>query len=278
MRTKLRIIKVILAIVLGVVFLPTNGLFGADCNGYDGLDTDDVVYLITYFYSGGDPPPDPIACDCDGYPGVTIAEIPHIAGALFQGCSLYPAVGPDMLVPSDVRVWPIGKPDGVNVFSARIFIRTAVDIDELAIPFSYAAEPGQSDLICTSVDFTGSVANPDVVALIRDDQKMFILLNADGIPDAVSAGSEGLLCTAHFGLAGPAGDPVTLKPTFNDRFSPLLVMKQCFDGVVGERIFYPAFMPPPIGDCNCDDIVDIDDAVWLISYIFQNGPEPYDCY
>jgi len=36
----------------------------------------------------------------------------------------------------------------------------------------------------------------------------------------------------------------------------------------------PAPTPLPAGDANCDGIVDIADAVYLINYLFIDGPPP----
>ncbi len=216
--------------------------------------------------------------DCDGYPGVNLGDMAQLVCKIFMGCDLYPATGRDMLMPSNVRMWVIGHPDGANVSSASVYIETPIEINQIAIPYSYAAAPGQSDLTCTSVDFTESVANPHVGALIQDDDKLFVITSC-GLPDpAIDANSNGLLRTAHFGLAGVAGTPVTVTPTSTNRYSALLIATQCYDGTDGERVFYPAFMPPPIGDCNCDRAIDIDDVVWLVEYTFADGPEPYDCY
>ena len=263
-----------IAVVLILIALCPVATAQVDCNGVNGLDTDDVVYLISYFFNDGPPPPDMAACDCDGYAGVNFAEIPHIVGVVFQGCSEYPSPGTDMLMPSDVRFWVIGRPDAATVFSAEIFVKTPFEIEAAAIPFSYAAEPGEAELTCTSVDFTGSVANMNCT--IFDGDKEFVI-HGPG-PTAIPAGAEGLVCTAHFGLAGAAGDPVTILPTSTERISPILVRQGCYDGDNRERVYYPQFMAPPIGDCNCDRLVDIDDVVWIIDYIFNNGPEPYDCY
>ena len=177
-------------------------------------------------------------------------------------------------MPSDVRFWVIGKPDADEVFSARVFVETPFEIEAVAIPFSYAAEPGEAELTCTSVDFTGSVTY--LSSGIYDDDKVFVLYNPGGT--AIPSGAGGLVCTAHFGLAGAPGDPVTILPTTTERISPILIRQGCYDGDDRERVYFPQFMAPPIGDCNCDRLIDIDDVVWLIEYIFVDGPEPYDCY
>jgi hypothetical protein len=29
-----------------------------------------------------------------------------------------------------------------------------------------------------------------------------------------------------------------------------------------------------VGDCNCDEIVNVGDIVFLVSYLYKGGPEP----
>ncbi|UCB53610.1 MAG: dockerin type I repeat-containing protein [Candidatus Zixiibacteriota bacterium] len=36
----------------------------------------------------------------------------------------------------------------------------------------------------------------------------------------------------------------------------------------------PAPSPVEVGDCNCDGIVNVGDIVYLVSYLFKNGPPP----
>jgi hypothetical protein len=36
----------------------------------------------------------------------------------------------------------------------------------------------------------------------------------------------------------------------------------------------PAPDPVWVGDCNCDDIVNVGDIVFLVSYLYKGGPEP----
>ena len=56
------------------------------------------------------------------------------------------------------------------------------------------------------------------------------------------------------------------------------------DGVidVGDVVYLVGYLyrngpaPDPLwtGDCNCDDIVNIGDVVYLVSYLYRGGPEP----
>jgi hypothetical protein len=271
----IRIPMAVIAVIAGLVLCSPALAIQGDCNGTGGVDADDMVYLITYLFQDGPQPLSMAECDCDGFPGINLGDLLQIDGFLFQGCNTYASPGTDLMVPSDVRIWVIGRPDAVEVFSAKILVETSVTVDNFVLPFSYAPGPGQSDLSCTSVDFTGSVAS-GALRTIYDADKKFVI-HSYGTA-SIPAGSAGLLCTVHFGLAGASGTKVTILPTTRGPLFPILFTAKCFNGVDGVRVLSPQFMAPPIGDCNCDRAVDIDDAVWIITYIFQNGPEPGDCY
>ena len=51
---------------------------------------------------------------------------------------------------------------------------------------------------------------------------------------------------------------------------------------VGDVVYLVSYLykggPPPdpviIGDCNCDEIVNVGDIVFLVSYLYKGGPEP----
>ena len=56
------------------------------------------------------------------------------------------------------------------------------------------------------------------------------------------------------------------------------------DGIinVGDVVYLVSYLykngpaPSPIdaGDCNCDDIVNVGDVVYLVSYLYRGGPPP----
>ena len=39
-----------------------------------------------------------------------------------------------------------------------------------------------------------------------------------------------------------------------------------------------SFRTVTLGDANASGVVDIDDIVWLINYVFRSGPEPYPLF
>jgi len=72
MRKLLLLIR--LTLTIGIVFFTTTAPAGAyvcgDANDSGGIDIDDVVFLISYIFSGG-PAPDPNCCESDCPPTVT---------------------------------------------------------------------------------------------------------------------------------------------------------------------------------------------------------------
>jgi aminopeptidase N len=70
--------------------------------------------------------------------------------------------------------------------------------------------------------------------------------------------------------------------------SPILVGDANFDGTVNvsdavyviNYVFVQGPAPKPVlasGDANCDTLVNVSDAVWIINYVFTGGPAPGDC-
>ncbi len=245
-----------------------------DCNFSGGADIDDVVYLTAYFFSGG-PPPDLVDCDCDGFPGVNYGDLWQLIEYIYGGAAVFPMPGTDVPLPTAASFMVIGEPDGVDQTSAMIIVKTPVALYGSVIIYSFAPGPGEADLSCTSVDFTGSVGT-ELQAKIDNVNHTIIILNPPRGPVLPVVPNWDLFATAYFGLVAP-GTPVTLTPTSTARVFPILFTQAAYAGVDGVRVLFPIFMPNVlIGDANADGIVDIDDVVYLINYIFAAGPPPGD--
>jgi hypothetical protein len=245
-----------------------------DCDFSGGADIDDVVYLTEYLFSGG-PPPDMIDCDCDGFPGVNYGDMLQLIESIFSGGTLFPMPGTDVPLPTTASFMVIGDPDGVAQTSAMIIVKTPVALDDAVIVYSFAPGLGEADLSCTSVDFTGSVGT-GLQANIDNVNHTITILSQPQVPVLPVVPNWDLFATAYFGLVTP-GTPVTLTPTSTARVFPMLFTQMGYEGVDGVRVLFPTFMPNIlIGDANDDGIVDIDDVVYLINYIFASGPPAGD--
>ena len=271
MKRSMRVVVGVCVAASMFLFLPQAQAAQGDCNGYGGVDIDDVDYLLQYLGFAGPPPPDRAECDCDGFPGLNLGDVWQLICYIFQGGSVYPPEGTDMLVPSKVEFRVKGHPDGVYVTACSVFVSTPVDVFGLTIPYSFAPGSGDAELICTGVDFTGSVGS-DLIAIIKNDDYIFTILSTS--PQVLGAGTEGLLCVATF-EDDVWGSNVDILPTSTDRLYPLLIAQQCYDGVDNERMFSPVFITEPVtGDCNGSGSTDIDDVVYLSAYLVGGPPPP----
>gem|GEM_PF-736100 len=256
-----------------LLFLPHAQAAQGDCNGQDGVDSDDIVYLSNYLLLGYSAPPDRAECDCDGYPGLNFGDLYQLICYIYHAGSVYPPEGTDMLVPSEVEFRVKGHPDGDDVTACSVFVKTPIDVFGMTIPYSFAPGLYDAELICTGVDFTGSVGS-DLFAIIDTANYVFIILSGD--EEALEENTEGLLCVATF-EDNVSGSHVDIVPTATDKLYPLLIVQECYDGDDGERMFSPVFITEPVtGDCNGSGDTDIDDTVYLLSYLFSGGPPPPD--
>ena len=246
-----------------------------DCNGDLICDVNDMVYLTSYLFQSGPPPPNLLTCDCDGYPGVNFGDLWQITEALFVGATLYPSPGTDVPVPSAVRFTVLGQPDGIVLTSATIIVDAPVSIDCAVLPFSFAPGAGEATLNCTSVDFTGSVGT-NLQASIDNVNRVFVISNANK-PTIPVTPNWRLFATANFTQVAP-GNGVMITATATPTLFPMLLSQAAYTGVNMIRVLTPAMVPwwPSIGDCNCSGGIDIDDVVYLVVYIFQGGNPPGD--
>ena len=209
MKRSMRVVVGVCVAASMFLFLPQALALQGDCNGQDGVDNDDIVYLLVYLISGGPSPPDRAECDCDGFPGLNFGDFYQLLGHIYHGGSMYAPEGTDMLVPSKVEFRVKGHPDGDDVTACSVFVSTPVDVYGLTIPYSFAPGSLYAELTCTGVDFTGSVGS-DLTALIDTNNYIFIILSQD--EQALEAETEGLLCVATF-EEDVSGANVEILPT-----------------------------------------------------------------
>jgi hypothetical protein len=269
-----------------------------DCdNNGTGGTVADFVYLLDYLFQDGPPPPDPDACDCDNYPGVNYGDFWQL-NMHYQNPSylLYGSPGEDyMTMAPPVKFLVAGRPTGeVPGTDAKILSKgwrsgTTCEVECMMLVLSFAAGPGEADLNCTGIDFAGSAAT-NLTGDYDNVSKTLWIFNSD-TPVMNAWDQWDLVATAHF-VPDPAGSPgvgVELVPTvsgaWNQRRSILLLKAAYADGTtLGDRVSYVLLAsvdplnPLPVGNVDCDEggVVDIDDVVYLIEWIFMGGPPPGD--
>ncbi len=241
-----------------------------DCN-FDGIiNVSDMSYLSDYL-NGIGPAPDMFDCDCDGFPGVNMGDLWQLTEGIFGAGTLFPVPGTDVPLPTPASFMVIGNPDGIAQTSAMIIVRTPIALRGAVVVYSYAPGPGEADLSCTGVDFTGSVGS-GLVAKIDNVNHTIVISNPPLNPVLPVVPNWALFATANFTVVTP-GNPVTLTATSTPRYFPMLFTQSAYTGVDGVRVLFPTFEPNVlIGDVDCSGQLDISDVVYYINWIFGGGP------
>ena len=138
-------------------------------------------------------------------------------------------------------------------------------------------------------DFSASTTDPE------EDSIFYWFDWGDGINSGwLGPFASGDVCTTSNSWSDPGSYPVKAKAkdTFGheSNWSESLIITvyargDCNgDGTtnVGDIVYLvnylykngPAPSPMPAGDCNCDGIADLGDVVYLINYLYRNGPAP----
>jgi hypothetical protein len=166
---------------------------------------------------------------------------------------------------------------GNNSIPIYIDIPDENQISEFMLHFSYEAEGSQARLNCDSISLEDTVI-PDVYCGFDNTSKIISLYRDPGdvITPPIPGGTSGLVCTAWFTqiISGDENDLVLLC---NERpLWPMILQKEYYEGVDGNRVLIPEFIRAPYGDSNSDSEVNISDAVWIINYVFIGGLPPGD--
>jgi hypothetical protein len=268
--------RAILYILGLLMFVFASSLSGqpvvGDCNGDETVNASDIAYITNYLE--GIYPIPPSSCDCDGSPGINIADAMQIEASVFADAELYAPPGYDVPIQSGVKIFCNKQVDGtVDNQSIPIYIDVPLDteIEAFWLPFAYSAGNGQAELICDSISFDGTVVAG--VDHYFDNTKKILTVNSNASTPVIPSGTSGLLCTAWFSQAAP-GDNNDLILTNDGRYWPMLLRKRYYEGVDGERIMFPEFIRARYGDVNTDGFANVSDAVWIVNYIFIDGPAP----
>jgi hypothetical protein len=130
------------------------------------------------------------------------------------------------------------------------------------------------------VDFEGSIVPEEwqTSFYIGNRRKALLWLRALSPDDPpLEAGEIGLIATLTFSrVENPGGLSTVLSPTvFPPTHSPMLITDYYANGTApADRVLIPRYVLRRNGDVNLDGRVDIADVVYLINFLFLNGPPP----
>jgi len=265
------LLLVVFAVVAMVMPQALFSQIPGDCDASGSVGVSDLVFMVAYFYTGGPDPVNRQDCDCDNNPGFTQADAFYLATYLYAGgAPLYPASGPKLTEVSRTIVYTTRRTTGLpSAKSIDISIAVAPNelIDGFSIPFSFAAAPGEARVDVDSVSLQSSIV-PGLVNTVIDNTAKTLLVYMDPtLGNSITAGTEGILCTVYFSqvLTGYSNDMIKCNTT---RMTPQLYPSN-FIQASGARVMSPAYIDKQPGEVTCDHVVDIDDIVQTIGYVFS---------
>lgn len=255
---------------------PAYAILG-DIDGDGDIDINDPIYFGKYLFENGPAPVVRNDADVDNCPGLTYGDIKQITGYLFNGKQLFPSEGTDLVVPSRIKIttgWVTPSLYETSVTQEiRINTVNQPDLYNLVIPLSYQHFPGQTELNCTDVDFTGTLIPSGSEYVIDSSNKKVLIFGRAEIP----SGSDGVIAKINFEVVTP-GSPTEIRVThFHPDNTIILISKEYYEiGDPPGRLLLPEFFTNYIGEVGCDGKVSVSDVVYLINYLFKNGPPPCD--
>jgi hypothetical protein len=277
------------------------GLCG-DSNGDGRVNIPDLVYLYNYIFLGGPPMIPIIECGDADYSGsVNISDLMFVMNFIFGGgssplcttggdCCEYTGQGPALTFPNDPGVRDTVIASNVNVNSSatewvtfEVPVRLVNDEEIHAACLGFTFE--SADLTIDSISSVGSCL--EGASLLQNNvwpESNLAVIGFSRYNEYILPG-DNLISTLWFSLApntpdqiiiidsasfGPAGD-FLLAQSDGTHLIPVVVSGTVTVGTGGQ----PEYQ---CGDVNCDDEVNISDAVWLINWIFiENAPGPCEC-
>jgi hypothetical protein len=260
---------------------PAHAILG-DVNGDGVVGVGDDVYLLHYLFRNGAPPVVRNDADVDNCPGINVGDVYQIIAYLFKAKQLFPPVGTDLVVPSGIKIttgWvSVQPPQTTFTMDVRINTVGQPDLYAVVLPLSYADLPGQTQLTCTSVDFTGTLMPTgwDSIDVANEKAVIYGTTSSSTVP-LIPSGTDGVIAKINFQVVS-YGTPTEITAThFPPENTILLVSKFAYETADPPgRMLLPKLFLNYVGDVNCDGIVGLSDVVYLINYMFHGGPPPCD--
>ena len=148
----------------------------------------------------------------------------------------------------------------------------------MVIPLSFANEPGQATVDLQNVTF-GPAIPPEWQASAAIDNVnktvfIYVLANSPADPP-LAAGAVGVVATLDFLQVAPGGPLCVLCRDLPPTHSFMLIRWYCADlpdNPPADRILTPK--QALTGDFTGNAVTDLGDLVYLLNYLFVNGPPP----
>jgi len=278
--------------------MPEDTCIWGDANGSGGCDQDDAVYLISHLCSDGPAPMSEcgdVDTDCD----VDIFDVDSIIRHCYGLGNLHPPGCDDPVTVYDPR-----EPDTITIEynsgpflnddRSVLFVPILLSNDELLIDIQldlYLTEWFSIGFVDSAwLEYAGTRLEDPTILPDRGEvsfdtiggYRITVTMSGDSANALVSgSGSIGQLTLAlsypPFCMTDAQLLP-TVDPGLSNSIRPL---RMHLPGSTGYNCFQPHLnvgsiwsLPLLIGDANGSGEIDIDDVVYIISYIFSGGPAP----
>jgi hypothetical protein len=219
-----------------------------------------------------------------------MGDVLQLNGHLFLGCQLLPYTGASIEIGSQIRfssrVIPpdpdsiVGTPFTVPV---KIIENVGPDLRGMVMPISYTNKSNEVEVTLDSVSFSGGIipSGWDKGAKIDNPNKrVAIYAYAQWNSAPIDSGDTGTVAYLHFTRLSLGPLLLVMSTTqVPPSHSFILINAYCADTTIGgtspsKRIFTPKISLARAGDCNGDGKLDAADVVYLINYLFIEGPPP----
>ena len=281
----MKFVKILPLILIGSFFFfslfsvrPAHAQLG-DVDGDGNVTPGDAAYLINYLFSTGAAPVVRNNADVDNCPGVNLGDAYQILHYLYHAGQLFPPVGTDLIVPSDIKIttgFVRGTVAG-QIITLDVKINTVgqPDLIGVVIPLSYADLPGETQLICNNVDFTGTLLSTSGSFSIDPFNRTVVICAPGSGTPVIPTGSNGVIARIEFQVVTP-GTHNEILPTYFPPENTILLISQ-FGYQAGDppaRMLLPKFYTSEVCDANGDNQLNLPDIVYLINFLFMGGPPP----
>ena len=300
------------------------GCFWGDANSSGTVDIDDVVYLIQFLIADGIPP-DPL---CNGSVNgdrfIGPDDIRYLVEYIF-GSGLPPIPG---IINPEVR-YDVGEVDtirvidsGINVgmgqsFYIPIYVSNDEGIINLNLNLFFAYSGGSGLLSFDGISYSGTRLEAGAALQDRSMNSsgfagsvggtLELNFAANSYSDTLNVGSgivaylqftaqgEGTVsldtlegCLLEWGIRPSYSYPLGVSYELGEITQYAYYVCGNVDGLgiidIDDVVYLIQYLyaggPEPLplcsGNVNCDDIIDIDDVVYLIEYLYSGGPPPCD--
>ncbi|MCC6963310.1 MAG: hypothetical protein IT585_08670 [candidate division Zixibacteria bacterium] len=320
MISRIMLLALVACLNLVVLSPPAAALVCGDVNGDGNPTISDLIYMMNYTYAGGPPPVDFAEADNDLYQGWSIHDASLLwyciitwCGGKNLGCPpIYPPLEPaenDHLA----ILYPTSFPAGHNSMVMELAILADQPFSAFQLPLQIQVAGVTAHVDSVKFPLSDSYFG-DALTLCDNDtvHNVFILASlqimsnqgysrlcsvfVSATPDA-SNRQITLEWGDYIPRQAPPGHDSPLAPMFIDYLHleanrPILLPDCCLFGTdpngdrslsISDVVFMINFIfangPEPIGcpqngDADGSGLLTISDAVYLVGYIFSNGPAP----